>query len=26
MSWTAQALLHAATAWKPPDLEDPAFR
>ena len=26
MSWTAQALLHAATTWKPPDLEDPADR
>jgi AcrR family transcriptional regulator len=23
MSWTAQALLHAATTWKPPDLAGP---
>ena len=26
MSWTAQALLHAATTWKPPDLHHPADR
>ena len=23
MSWTAQALLHAATTWQPPDLHEP---
>lgn len=26
MSWTAQALLHAAITWKPPVLHDPADR
>ena len=26
MSWTAQALLHAATTWKPPDVPDLADR